>query len=124
MMESYEVRLLTASYHKVAERDEVMVELYGKTREGRSIVIRNYGFRPYFHIIEPRPDLLARLKQNPDVLDIKELELYYKGKVRPAAQITIKYPWTVPNFRQDIKRQNFEVLAADIPFHRSNQEID
>jgi DNA polymerase I len=116
-MESYELRLLTASYHKIADRDEVMVELYGKTRDGRSIVVRNFGFKPYFHVIEPRPDLLARLRQNPDVLDIKEIELYYKGKVRPAAKITVKYPWTVPNFRQDIKRQNFEVLAADIPFH-------
>ncbi len=116
-METYELRLLTASYRKMADRDEVMVELYGKTRDGRSIVVRNFGFRPYFQIIEPRPDLLARLKQNPDVLEIKDLELYYKGRVRPAAQVTVKYPWTVPNFRQDIKRQNFEVLAADIPFH-------
>lgn len=117
MMESYELRLLTASYRKMADRDEVMVELYGKTRDGRSIVVRNFGFKPYFHVIEPRPDLLARLRQNQDVLDIKNLELYYKGKLRPAAQITVKYPWTVPSFRQDIKRQNFEVLAADIPFH-------
>ena len=116
-MESYELRLLTASYRKMPDRDEVMVELYGKTKEGRSIVVRNFGFKPYFHIIEPRPDLLARLRQNQDVLDIKELGLYYKGKLRPAAQITVKYPWTVPSFRQDIKRQNFEVLAADIPFH-------
>jgi DNA polymerase, archaea type len=116
-MESYELRLLTASYRKMPDRDEVMVELYGKTRDGRSIVVRNFGFKPYFHIIEPRPDLLARLRQNQDVLDIKELDLYYKGKLRPAAQVTVKYPWTVPSFRQDIKRQNFEVLAADIPFH-------
>ena len=117
MMESYELRLLTASYRKMADRDEVMVELYGKTRDGRSIVVRNFGFKPYFQVIEPRPDLLARLKQNQDVLEIKDLELYYRGKLRPAAQITVKYPWTVPSFRQDIKRQNFEVLAADIPFH-------
>ena len=63
-MESYELRLLTASYRKMPDRDEVMVELYGKTRDGRSIVVRNFGFKPYFHVIEPRPDLLARLKQN------------------------------------------------------------
>ena len=116
-MESYELRLLTASYRKMADRDGVMVELYGKTRDGRSIVVRNFGFKPYFHIIEPRPDLLARLKQNSDVLEIKDLDLYHKGKVRHSAQVTVKYPWNVPPIRDEIKRQNFEVLAADIPFH-------
>ena len=89
-MESYELRLLTASYRKMADRDGVMVELYGKTRDGRSIVVRNFGFKPYFHIIEPRPDLLARLKQNSDVLEIKDLDLYHKGKVRHSAQVTVK----------------------------------
>src|SRR5665647_1354608 len=100
-MESYELRLLTASYRKMSDRDEVMVELYGKTRDGRSIVVRNFGFKPYFHVIEPRPDLLARLKQNQDVLDVKELKLYYKGKLRPAAQITVKYPWTCLLYTSD-----------------------
>jgi DNA polymerase I len=116
-MESYELRLLTASYRKMPDRDEVMVELYGKTRDGRSIVVRNFGFKPYFQVSEPTPELLARLKLNPDVLGTKELDLYYKGKLRHAAQVTVKYPWSVPAFRDDIKRQKFEVLAADIPFH-------
>ena len=89
----------------------------GKTRDGRSIMVRNFGFLPYFHVLSPRPELLARLKRNRGRVDIKELDLYYKGKLRTAAQVTVKYPWSVPSFRDDIKRQRFEVLAADIPFH-------
>ena len=43
-----EIRLTTASYSK--EDDGVVVELYGKTGEGKSVVGRYHGFKPYFYL--------------------------------------------------------------------------
>ncbi|MBN1110109.1 MAG: DNA polymerase II, partial [Methanomassiliicoccales archaeon] len=33
------------------------------------------------------------------------------------SKVIIKYPWVVPQYRTELKRQGFEVYAADIPFH-------
>jgi len=115
-VDSWDVRLLTASYRRNAD-DDITIEMYGKTIDGRSIAIRFTGFLPYFHVLEPTRDVIDSLKKDPNVVNIEEIELFHKGKVNKAAKVTLKFPWTVPEYRSRLKRMNFEVLAADIPFH-------
>ena len=59
----WDVRLLTASYS--AAGDGVIVELYGKTRENRSITIRYHGFKPYFYLVEPSDNRVRQVKASP-----------------------------------------------------------
>ena len=120
-MGEWDIRLLTASYSK---EDEVVIELYGRTDKGESIVVRYHGFRPYFHLITPPSGIVAELKADPMVISVDEISLFHDGKDRKCAKVTIKYPWMVPDYRKTYGSQ-CQVLAADIPFgHRFMYDMD
>ena len=115
-METVDVRLLTASYSTDAE-ENVFLELFGKTREGKSITILCYGFDPYFFIVDPTEDVEIALKRDHEVIKTEHDRLLYKGKEHNALKVFIRSPWKVSEFKNDLKRRNFHVLSADIPFH-------
>ncbi len=111
----WDVRLLTASYSR--EEDGVVVELYGKTREGKSIVVRYKGFKPYFYLVEPPSTILEKFSQDPEIYKMEEVELWHKGKVRKCIKVTLHSPWKTPRYRREAL-EFCDVLAADIPFHQ------
>ena len=111
----WDVRLLTASYSR--EEDGVVVELYGKTREGKSIVVRYKGFKPYFYLVEPPSTILEKFSQDPEIYKMEEVELWHKGKVRKCVKVTLHSPWKTPRYRREAL-EFCDVLAADIPFHQ------
>ncbi|MBM4249243.1 MAG: DNA polymerase II [Euryarchaeota archaeon] len=112
-MPSWDVRLLTSTYS--AEGDGVVVELYGKTREGRSIVVRHRGFRPYFHMLDPPEATRRALGNDPEVVELKDVDLRNGQRTQRFLRVTIKFPWKVPQYR-DRYRRGTEFFAADIPF--------
>lgn len=111
----YDVRLLSATY-KREEGNGLVVELFGKTREGRSIAIRYRGFEPYFHVIGLDDKSREDLKKDVNVKRLEDITLFYRGKQHPATKVVVTFPWLVPDFRKRLK-EKFTVLAADIPFH-------
>lgn len=115
-METVDIRLLTASYGS-DEKDNVYVELFGKTRDKKSITVLCYGLDPYFFIVDPNEDTEKTLKRDPEVLKVEWDKLFYKGSDHDVLKVTIKYPWKIPDYRNDWKKKGFIVLAADIPFH-------
>ena len=115
-METIDVRLLTASYSN-DENGNVFVELFGKTRDKKSITILRYGFDPYFFIVEPKEDVERMLSRDPEVIKIERDRLFYRGADHPVLKVTVKFPWKVPDYRNDWKKRGYSVLAADIPFH-------
>ncbi|MGQ9582565.1 MAG: DNA-directed DNA polymerase [Thermoplasmatota archaeon] len=112
-MASWEVRLLSATYD--VRSDPVVVELYGKTREGESIVVRHSGFRPYFYMLEPPEETRRALEADPEVVDVRDEELELSGERRRFLKVTIKFPYKVPHYRERYRRGT-EFFAADIPF--------
>ena len=92
-MPSYDIRILTGSYSKEAG-DTVVVDLYGKTRDGKTVVARK-PHRPWFQVIEPSPQCIRYLKEHDEVVSIKECTLWYDGRDRPAVHATAKHPWKV-----------------------------
>ena len=113
-MGKWDVRLISASYRQ--DGDGVVIELFGKTRDKRSIVISDRRSRPYFFISEPGENVRIELNKDADVLSVEDQVLYYKGKDRNVIKVTVKYPWTVPSYRNRWKKE-YSILAADIPFH-------
>jgi DNA polymerase I len=111
-MKSWKVRLITAAY----SRDDITVELFGKTDTNKSITILYKGFKPYFYLIEPSSGLLSGLKGDDFVLKTEEVDLFHDSKLRKCVKVTIKNPWQVPEYRQKYGTST-TVLAADIPFH-------
>ncbi len=114
-MGRWDVRLLAATYRRV-ENDQLSVEMYGTLDDGRSITVRYVGFEPYFDVVEPTAAALEQLRKDPDVRRVEDISLFYKGKLRQSAKVYVRFPWLVPDFRARLRRE-FEVLAADIPFH-------
>jgi DNA polymerase I len=118
-MRPVELFLLDGSYQAVD--DGVVLELFGRTREGRPMVARYYGFRPYFLLTEPTEENRARLKADPEVVDVTDTSVWVLGRERPAVRVTLRRPWLVPQYRDQYRRQGDEasVLSCDIPFvHR------
>ena len=69
-MATYDVRIITASYRREPpdgpEKDQVpVIQIFGRTREGKSITIEHAGFNPYFYATRPPPSLLGAFKNDP-----------------------------------------------------------
>jgi len=114
-----ELFLLEGSYQAVD--DGVVVELFGRTRDGAPIVARYYGFRPYFVITEPTDEVRARLAADKEIISVQDISTWVAGQQKPALRVTLHRPWLVPQYRDQYRRRGDEtsVLACDIPFvHR------
>ncbi|MBQ7702683.1 MAG: DNA polymerase II [Candidatus Methanomethylophilaceae archaeon] len=112
-MGEWDVRLLSASYRQ--DGDDVAIELFGKTREQKSITILYYGFHTYFHILNPRKDLAESLRKDDNIISVEEDRLLYKGDMNDVLKVTIKYPWLMNDFRNRLKGA-YRLLSADINF--------
>ncbi|MCI4336911.1 MAG: DNA polymerase II [Thermoplasmata archaeon] len=118
-MDTVDLFLLSGSYRSVD--GGVVVELYGRTRTGETLVARYYGFEPYFMVTEPTAEARERLKADPQVKRIDDIQIWVAGSARPAARVTVTNPWTVPEYRERYRKAGDDnsVLACDIPFvHR------
>ncbi len=118
-MEDLELFLVGGSYK--AFGDGVVVELFGRTHAGESIVARYYGFRPYFIVCEPTEEQRARLTRESWVVSTEDTTLWVQGKDRPAVKVTVRHPGNVRDHRDEYRREGepWSILACDILFvHR------
>lgn len=118
-METIDLFLLGGSYRSF--EDGVVLELYGRDRQGAAVVARYSGFRPYFMVTDPTPEVRTRLKGETQVKSVDDTRVWVAGADHSALRVTIQQPWTVPEFRDRYRRSGDEtsVLACDIPFvHR------
>src|SRR2546426_1889690 len=119
MTESWDVRILTASYRREGPQEEPVIELFGRTRDGRSIVAEYWGFKPYFYAVRPSQVLVNYLQRDSEVLKVETVELEVQGRKAPCGKVTLQHPWKTPEYRERARKHGSEVMAADIPFaHR------
>ena len=112
-MESWDVRILCSSYS--SKNNEATVELYGKTRDGRSIVLLAKDFHPYFFIIDPAESLASQLAKDGDVLSVENDDLLVRGQMHPVLKVTIRFPWLMSDYTNRL-RTRYHLLGTDIPF--------
>ncbi len=118
-MPTFDLFFLEGSYQTVD--DQVVVELFGRTRDGEPMVARYYGFRPYFEITDPTDAIRDKLRADPEIIGFEEITTWYAGQEHPALKVTLHRPFLVPEYREKFRRKPEEgaVLACDIPFvHR------
>jgi DNA polymerase I len=113
-MGSWDIRLISASYKKM--ENDLAVHLYGKTVDGESVAVRFVGFEPYFHVVDPPPDIVEMLQNDDRIRRLEDCELLYKGETKKCKRVVVTFPWLVPDIRRTIIPRAV-VLAADIPFH-------
>ncbi len=119
---TFDVRLLDSTYsvtpRKGAEgkdRDEVIVRLFGKTRENQSITILCPDFKPYFHCFFTSPALKQKLEEREDVLSVEEITRQYKGLDERFLQVKVGAPWLVPKFRTEYELQHKTIKLVNPP---------
>ena len=112
-MGTWDVRLLSASYTTID--DEAVIELFGKTRDKKSITILHYGFHQYFHIVDPKENLAPMMRRDKDVIDVSEDRLFFKGDIHDVLKVTLKNPWQLSDYRNKLRR-DYRLLAADISY--------
>ena len=72
-MGTWDVRILSASY---SSNDEgAYIELFGKTRERKSITIAVFGFNTYFYIVDPKPRTETSLAGDAHIAEVSHRTL-------------------------------------------------
>ncbi len=111
-MGTWDVRIISASY--LSEGDEPVIELYGKTRDKKSITILKHGFHPYMYAVKPSDALIDMLSKDSGVESVEKKALLLRGAETEAAKVTYISPWKASDYRNLIKRMGSEVLSSDI----------
>ncbi|QLH74684.1 MAG: DNA polymerase II [Methanomassiliicoccales archaeon] len=119
-MESWDLRIVSATYKSTPD-ENIVVEIYGHTRDGRSIVALDLikdqmEKRPYCFIVSEDPDLDEFLRARREVLDVRRVTLFHRGADRSCVRVTVRLPKHVKQLREDTRIRG-EFLAADIPFY-------
>src|SRR3989442_13235752 len=129
-MASYDVRIITASYRREPrngpEQAQLpVIQIFGRTREGKSITIEYSGFQPYFFVVEPPQSLRGAFGRDSQVVKLEDVTLQFEGKPTPCARVVLRQPWKTPEYREKARRYGSTPLEADIPFqHRFIYDMD
>ena len=130
MSEAFDVRIITASYRREPvdgpEEPQVpVIQLFGRTREGKSIAVEYSGFKPYFFVIAPPQALRGAFARDKQVVSFEDVTLEVEGRPTPCARVTLRQPWKTPEYREKARKFGSTPLEADIPFqHRFIYDMD
>src|SRR5437879_5281862 len=130
MSESFDVRIITASYRREPvdgpEDPQVpVIQLFGRTREGKSIAIEYSGFKPYFFVIAPPQALRGAFARDKQVVAFEDVTLEVEGRPTPCARVVLRQPWKTPEYREKARKFGSTPLEADIPCqHRFIYDMD
>src|SRR5207249_678090 len=130
MSEAFDVRIITASYRREPvegpEEPQVpVIQLFGRTREGKSIAIEYSGFKPYFFVVAPPQALRGAFARDKQVVSFEDVTLEVEGRPTPCARVTLRQPWRTPEYREKARKFGSTPLEADIPFqHRFIYDMD
>ena len=76
-MATFDVRLISATYRREPDQgpeseQRPVIQLFGRTRDGRSIAIEYKGFKPYFFASNPSRALRSMLAKDPGVDHVED----------------------------------------------------
>ena len=119
-----EFYFLDNTYEVVGAEPHIII--WGITRDGKRILLRDKRFRPYFYAIIDKDEDIQRIirevKSLSDprspIIDIAPVEKKYFGKPVRALKITTMIPETVRKYREKVRKIQGvkEVVEADIRF--------
>jgi len=117
--------LIDADY--TIDENGAAVRLFCKDKNGRSVLVQDFSFKPYF-FIQPKEGKLAELKKKVENLDTKKLETkilkvetidkMWQMKNVKLIKVTIDNPRSIPDVRNAVKdwKDVEETYEYDIPF--------
>src|SRR5205809_7328570 len=130
MSESFDVRIITASYRREPvdgpeDPQAPVIQLFGRTREGKSIATEYSGFKPYFFVVAPPQALRGAFARANQVVAFEDVTYEVEGRPTPCARVVLRQPWKTPEYREKARKFGSTPLEADIPFqHRFIYDMD
>jgi DNA polymerase I len=123
---SFDVRLLDSTYSVTPKQTpqaapqskdshDVIVRLYGKTSDNKSITILCPDYKPYFHILDTSESLRKKLESHEDVLEVREVMKDYKGATEKFLEVKVRAPWLVPKFRTEFELTHKTIYLENPP---------
>lgn len=123
-MEELEFYLLDVTYEVVGGEPHII--MWGITRDGRRVVLRDRNFRPYFYAVlheaTNTQSVVNRIKSMSEasspVIGVEPVSKLYIGRPVKAVKVTTVIPESVRKYREKVKTLSEvrEVLEADIRF--------
>ncbi|MCC6053820.1 MAG: DNA polymerase II [Thermosphaera sp.] len=123
-MEELEFYLLDVTYEVIGGEPHII--MYGITRDGRRVVVRDRSFRPYFYVIlrentDPS-QAVSKVKTLSEagspITRVDVVDKRYYGRLVKALKVTTVIPESVRKYRERIRELGFvrDVVEADIRF--------
>lgn len=104
-----------------------VIKLWGLTRDGKRVLVKDHSFRPYFYVLPKiNTDTLKAIKdirmlEDPaePLLSIDQVDKKFFGNSVKALKITCQLPQSVPSYREKLAKLEWveAVLEADIRFY-------
>ncbi|MEM0001195.1 MAG: DNA polymerase II [Desulfurococcaceae archaeon] len=123
-MEELEFYLLDVTYEVVSSEPHII--MWGITRDGRRIVLRDRSFRPYFYVVLQSDSdvqgIASRIKAlsepSSPIIRAEVEDRYYYGRPVKAVKVVTVIPEFVRKYREKIRTISGvkEVVEADIRF--------
>src|SRR3989442_15514522 len=91
-MASYDVRIITASYRREPptgpeQAHLPVIQLFGRTREGKSITIEHSGFHPQFFVVDPPQSPRGAFGRDPQFVKLKDATPQFEEKPTACARV-------------------------------------
>src|SRR2546426_9442936 len=109
MSESFDVRIITASYRREPvdgpeDAQEPVIQIFGRTRGGKSLAVEYSGFKPYFFVISPPQALRGAFARDKQVVAFEDVTLEVDGRPTPCARVLLRPPWWTPEYREQARK--------------------
>src|SRR3972149_1654777 len=97
-MAAYDVRIITAGYRREPkDRPEKgprpVIQLFGRTSEGKSIAIEDAGVKTPFFAGNPPSSLRAGLEREAGLDHLEANTLEVGGRPAPCVKVVLHHPW-------------------------------
>jgi len=102
-MEGWDIRLISVSYRRDGPQQEPVLQLYGRTREGKSLAAEYRGFKPYFFAVNPPQSLKGAFSRDSGVIGMEDVTLLVGAKETRCVKVTLQHPWETPDYRNRAK---------------------
>lgn len=112
------VKFLLLDTDYITQKGSVVVRLYGKLPDGRSVIAQDRKFKPYIYVL---PYDLIKCTEDLSQFKVDKIERVHKkenGEEKEFLKITVKHPRDIPSIRDKIGHLKSvkDIREYDIPF--------
>jgi len=114
------VCLLDADYiiEKDIDKEKPVIRLFGVDEEGKSVLVLDDSFKPYFYVLPKDRKIISKIKANKMVLDIETVKRKVGNDEKELLKVFVDLPQNIAKLRDSIKHSVKECYEYTINFYK------